>query len=538
MTFKGYYYECFPADYEDKMKPLFLKFSSGRIFTALIDISKSRNMERVVILFFDKKTLTKYFDINPDQIKNQYIALFSAPTGEGIKLLKNNGFYYVCLCAAPEIKKFFKENVFPLLDQNDNKFDYIILSEEMSLKKDCIEVPDDFCPLFYIYSLERLIPVTYSPFCYNKIYIKREEPRKMILSLGYEKDFTISYLQDEQITVSPNFGELDNLYEIDAMDIMVNSIMGHGKFNNITVLKDYNNYSIISDYTRKFPSVKNVSHINAHMANVLFDNGLIKDKCIGIVYDSISYDDSDQIRGGEILFGSIGNIETVGGWKPLPLPGGDIANIEPWRIALAALKEVDKEGFAGIKLPMIENIRDNPNYSYIFKAIDQGNLSYSLSSSMHHIIAALGEVISYEQSTYNFEYFENMMDTSMIDKCSANHYEIPVIEEDGKYLLDTYELFKCVVQDLLGKPDRETLICNIIVSIAIATAKLIDKISKKYNEKKISLSGEYFKHAHILSIVYNELDKRGYRIFVPGKIPIDDSSISVGQLIYYYYSTL
>jgi hydrogenase maturation protein HypF len=440
------------------------------------------------------------------------------------------------LCADPQIKKFFKKNVFPFLNDSSNKVDFIILSEEMSIKKDYIDVPADFCPIFYIYSLDRLIPVTYSPFCYNKIAINHNGLKKQLLSFGYERDFTISYLQDERITVSPNFGELDNLYEIDAMDIMVNTIIGHSKFNNITVLKDYNNYSIISDYTRKFPSVKNVSHIYAHMSNVLFDNNIIDQKVIGIVYDNISYNDNDQIMGSEILYGKIGNIESIGGWKPLLLPGGDISNIEPWRIALAALKEVSKEGFKSIKLPLIENIRDNENYSYIFKAIDEGNLSYSLSSSMHHIIAALGEIISYKETTYNFEYFENMMDNSMIEKCSGNFYDIPIIEEDGKHLLDTYQLFRCVVDDLIAKAKPESLICNIIVSIAIATANLIDKLSKKYNEKKISLSGEYFKHSRILTIVNNELEKKGYKTYVPRNIPIDDSSISVGQLIYYYYS--
>ena len=529
------------------MKPIFLKFPSGRMFSALTDMSRTRNTERVVILFFSESVMVRYFDIDNSIIKDKLIAFYASPTKSGIEhITKNDGCYNICLCAEPKIKKYFSDKVIPLLETAGEKQDFIILSEEIPVKKDCIEIPEQFCPVFYIVSLDRLIPVSYSPFSYNNIGLDAAGPasasasstpgeKKQILSLGNEKDFTISYLQEGSITVSPNFGELDDLYEIDTMEIMVNSIMGHGKFKNITVLKDYNNYSMISDYTRKFPSVFNVYNVYAHMANVLFDNEILSGKSIGIVYDSISYDDSDQIRGGEALYGNIGNIDIIGGWKPLPLPGGDIANIEPWRIALAVLKEVTDGGLASVDLPLTKSIRENPNYAYIYNAIDQGIMSFSLSSSMHHIIAALGEVISYKETTFNFEYFENMMDTTMIKKCEGSYYDIPLIEDDGKYFLDTYELFRLVAVSMREKAEPLSMICNIIVSIAKATAKLIEKLSKVHKEKKIVLAGEYFKHPHLLTILYNELDQKGYQIYLPKKIPVDDSGISVGQLLYHYY---
>ncbi len=519
------------------MKPIFLKFPSGRIFTVLLDISKSRNAERNTILFFDEKTLTKYFEVSPQAITKKFMAFFASPTKIGMSnITKKGGFFYVCLCATEALKKFFEENVFPVIKSENNNIDYLILSEELSGKKEVFEITGDFCPTFNIYCMNQLIPVSYSPFSYYGIEIDQKDQKKQYLSLGYEKDFTISYLEDNQITISPNFGELDNLYEIDAMDIMVNSIIGHGKFKNITILKDYNNYSMISDYTRRFPVVNSVNHIFSHMANVLYDNDLLKEKSIGIVYDSISYDDSDQIRGSEVLYGSLGSLEIAGGWKPLPLPGGDIANIEPWRIALAVLKEVTKTDLESIKLPLIKHIKDNPNYSYIFDAINQGNISYSLSSSMHHIIAALGEIIFYEEATYDFEYFENMMDQSIVEKLTGKAYDIPIIEEDGKYLVDTYQLFKVVISEILAKVEAQQLISNVILSISQATAQLIEKISKKHKEKKVVLAGEYFKHPHFLTIIYQELDKKGFKLFMPRNIPIDDSGISVGQLLFYYYS--
>ncbi len=535
------------------MKHLFIKFPSGRTFLIVDKIEKARNIKRTYILFFNVEALKRNFEIDLQSLNKGCNCFYATPSKIGVKnITKKEGNFYTFLCEKPSIKKFFNDNVFNLINGNDSKDekagngnhslnveekqnDYLILSEEPSGKNKILAIEESFCPVFYLFVLNENFPVAYSPFSYHKVEFKQNEPNQEILSLGNEGDFTIAYLSDNTITVSPNFGELESLYEIDAMDIMINSIMGHLHFKNVTLLKDYNNYSMISEYTRRFLKVKNVSHIFAHTASVMFDNGMIKEKGLGIVYDSISYDIGDQILGGEILYGNIGSYQVVGGWKPVPLPGGDIANIEPWRIALAIIKETLNEDVNDVNLPMITNLRKNPNYSYIFEAINNKNINYSLSSSMHHIVAALGEIIFYEESTFDFDFFENKMDKFFINSCPYEHYPIRIIEEDGRYLIDTYDLFKRIISDLLLKTDPSNLICNALVSIAAATGLLIEKLSKVYNEKKIILSGEFFKHPHFLSLIHQELINKGFEVYIPRNIPVDDSGISVGQIIYKYF---
>ncbi len=521
------------------MKHIFLKFPSGRTFLAVNSIEKVRNLKRTYILFFDEAVLKKNFEIDVMAIKKCCECFFSSPTKFGIRnITKKAGNFNLFLCTKQSLKDFFIKEIFPILkenNQNEYQEDYIILSEEPAAKNPVIEIKEDICPVFYNFVLNELLPVSYSPFSYHVFDFAQNEPKKEILSLGNESDFTIAYLDNDSITVSPNFGELESLYEIDAMDVMVNSIIGHMQLKNITIVKDYNTYSMISDYTSRFSKVKNVSHIYSHAANVMLDNDFSKDKGISIIYDSISYGLNDQIQGSKIIYGCIGNFKVAGGWKPIPLPGGDIANIEPWRIALAVIKEAMKVDIGKIDIPLIKKLKSNTDYNFIFNAINQKDISYTLSSSMHHIIAALGEILSFEESTYEFEFFENKLDKSCIYVQASTYYPISIIAEEDLFYLDSYDLFRQIISDILDGLNSEQLICKVVASITIATCALIEKISQKYNEKKVFLSGEFFKHPHFLTLLYDELLKKGFKVYVPKIIPLDDSGVSVGQLIYHYY---
>jgi hydrogenase maturation protein HypF len=516
------------------MKPIFLRFPSQRTFLVIEDMSKAKNNKKAFVFLFNKEALLENFSIPGEALDKGVACFYLAATEAGVKnITQKEGMFYVVLAYDGLLKEFDK-NVFPNLESGGKK-GFFILSEEPPHKNVSIEIKESISPFFTVCFLNQLFPVSYTPFSYQNLDFPQKEPKKEILSLGNEKNFTIAYLESDSIVVSPNFGELESLYEIDAMDVLVNSIMGHLHFKNLLMVKDTNIYSMISNYTQRFPRVKSVRHVFSHVANSMFDCGFTKEKGIGIVFDSISYDEGDQILGSEIVYGKIGDFDVVGGWKPIPLPGGDIANIEPWRIALAVIKETLKKDFSEIDLPMVKSLQENANYGYIFKAINESLISYSLSSSMHHIIAALGEILFYQESTYDFEFFESRLDRLLLDQKKHEKYSIAIYEEEDKLLADSYQLFESVVSELLKKADPVHLIDKAMMSIASATAELTEKVSRKYNEKKVFLAGEFFKYPHFFALVYQELVKKGLEVHVPKKIPLDDSSISVGQLIYGYF---
>ena len=79
-----------------------------------------------------------------------------------------------------------------------------------------------------------------------------------------------------------------------------------------------------------------LQHHHAHLASCLAEHG-VEEPAIGVIFDGIGYGTDGNIWGGEFLVGDLSSYERVGHFRYQPMPGGDLATREPWRMALSYL---------------------------------------------------------------------------------------------------------------------------------------------------------------------------------------------------------
>ncbi len=517
------------------MSKHYLRFPGGKSYLVMNEIPRDRD-QIFYFLFMDKEQMLSYFnmDVQPDLLTDHCLSLMPSKLGMK-KLGLRDAYYFILLCqkggkldcgAGCEVLCQYEE----FKDRG-----FVILMEDKALDGEIHDVSLDVSPTFRSYALDRMVPISYTPFAFHHIPLF-ESMNSQALSFGAENQFSIAFLEGDHITATPNLGHVEDLIRMEEMDRMVKAVMGHLHLSEINILRGLNNYSLVADYLRSQRHVKKLSNLHAHLAATMYDNKNTKEKGIGVVYDTTAFDSNGEMVGGEILYGSIGEFETMGQWTPVPLPGGVIANIEPWRITMAIIKEIYQGEFRKLELPLIQKIKDNERQKYLFDAIDYGHMTYTMSSSMHHIISALGELLWYEETIFDIHFFESLLN-EMADTDSVDEpYDSTISLNKGVWEIDTNGLFKNIIANILAGEKKENMMNRAVQNIVNATADVVDKISKKTKCKKVYLSGDFFRNTNFLSMVFTELEKRGMEVFINRDIPYDDSCLAVGQLILDQYS--
>ncbi|CRI65912.1 Carbamoyltransferase hypF [Thiocapsa sp. KS1] len=361
-----------------------------------------------------------------------------------------------------------------------------------------------------------------------------------LLALGGELKNTFCLVRDGQAILSQHLGDLEDAktareYErtlalyLDLFQVVPEALA-------VDLHPDYRSSLIGRDRAaRDGVPLIGVQHHHAHLASTLADNGWPLDAgpVLGILLDGLGYGSDGTLWGGEFLLGDYLDFERVAHLKPVAMPGGTRAILEPWRNLYAHLESAGgwaawRARFAGLE--PIERLDAKP--LAILSTLIARGLNAPLSSSTGRLFDAVaaalgvgGEVLTYEgQAAIALE----SMAADAMERAGEGYPFARATAPTGE-ILDPAPLWDALLADLSrGRPPEE-IAAAFHVGLATALSALALDLTSRCGISTVALSGGVFQNRLLLESVTSGLEAVGLRVLLQRQVPANDGGLSLGQ---------
>jgi hydrogenase maturation protein HypF len=167
-----------------------------------------------------------------------------------------------------------------------------------------------------------------------------------VLACGAWLKNTVCLTRGDEAFVSQHIGDLDHAGTRAMLDETVDYLIDILDVQPQAVAHDLHPDFYSTQYAQRFAEARKlplvaVQHHHAHIAAIAAEHRHA-DPVIGLALDGIGVGSDGAAWGGELLQVKGANFERLGHLAPLTLPGGDRAAREPWRMAAAALFEMNR----------------------------------------------------------------------------------------------------------------------------------------------------------------------------------------------------
>jgi len=356
--------------------------------------------------------------------------------------------------------------------------------------------------------------------------------KAQILAVGGELKNTISIYKNGYIVTSQFLGDLDDYqnfgYFLETID-------------HFKKLFDFRPDLVISDLHPDFRSTiyarstglphHLVQHHFAHLLAPMIEHQLgPEDRVLGISFDGYGYGDDGLAWGGEFFIADYRGYQRYAHLDYVPLPGGDAAVREPWRMALSFLLKAFGEKYPRLK--SLDRI-SAPKRKAVSHLIEK-NINTPLTSSVGRLFDAVSYLVGLAPEKIEFEAQApaSLEAAASLARATTGTYHYLLLKDGLPYRLDFSPAIKEITKELIDGQKPETIAINFHHTLAGAILDVSLQARQEAGLNKIILTGGVFLNRILLEKTEHLLKQNAFQVLRPVYYSPGDESLSLGQIAY------
>ncbi|MCX7117349.1 MAG: carbamoyltransferase HypF, partial [Legionellales bacterium] len=332
------------------------------------------------------------------------------------------------------------------------------------------------------------------------------------LALGAHLKNTFCITRHDEAFVSQHMGSLDNK---ETIEFLHESLTHWMRFLDVKIERiacdlhpDFYTSQLADTYNLM---VVPVQHHHAHLASVAAEHHLLK-PALGLALDGYGYGTNAGAWGGELLLLDNANAERIGSFLPLPLPSGELAVREPWRMAASILHQL------GLNHLIVKLFADKPHASLLAELF-KSQRSMPFTSSCGRLFDAASALLGINTMSED--------EGQAAARLESLVTQIEVLP-NGWYIHNNQFNILPVFAQLLGIDPVKG--ANLFHGTLIAgLAEWLISTAKQVATEVVLLSGGCFINKVLSEGLIHRLTQSGLNVYLPQRLPPNDGGLSLGQ---------
>ncbi len=271
-----------------------------------------------------------------------------------------------------------------------------------------------------------------------------------------------------------------------------------------------------------------VQHHHAHVAAGMAEHSLTG-PAIGLSLDGTGYGTDGRIWGGEVLACRYESFERIAHLEYVPMPGGDAAVKQPWRMAFAHLRS---SGFSAEEAAELAGV--SAQEARIVERMIERGVQAPQTSSLGRLFDAVAAVVL---QRWQLDY-----DAQAAIELEGLAVDEPNVPPPAEYVLrlDTTAdanvlrvdgMLRAVVMDMRQGVQRSSIAARFHAGVARG---FIDAALKARHERGITqvvLSGGCMHNRRLARLLREGLEREGFRVYAHRVVSPGDAGLSYGQAV-------
>ncbi len=335
---------------------------------------------------------------------------------------------------------------------------------------------------------------------------------------------------------SQHLGDLENLTGLEFFKESLNHLMRTFEIEPRTVVHDLHPGYLSTQWAKEWarehglPLIA-VQHHHAHVAGCMAEHGL-EGPVIGLALDGTGYGSDGKIWGGEVLIARLDGFERFAHLDYVPMPGGEAAIKEPWRMALGHLRSA---GFDVESAGVMRLLGAKKQEVQVLERMMERGVNAPLTSSLGRLFDAVAAVVLGRRVVdYEAQAAIELEGVAMDQPEDEPGYVMELAGGDwprrDPVRICAEPLWRELVEDLRAGISKTQIAAKFHAAVASGFVRASLSARAATGVSRVALTGGCMHNRRLARLLRIKLEAEGLKVYQHVQVSPGDGGLSYGQV--------